>query len=586
MMIELFRRSNDRISDLWLASAFGALSLEYGEALGKAKIFLRSMEVNDSNLGGVVVEAAEWDRISRWVPFSLCGTNTSLYRSIRFSSHEEPAVAILGGTLRDFCLYQCLSRLRGGAVWLPPSLIDEPGYPALLYSTLMHLRSKVDSHEVALWSASLSEDELAARVQATGLTDSTVVGYKADRALNHRRFLLAQQSSPKPTAGQFLGNVLVGFIETPKPTGFSHPTEQRWIADIEVSGYLPPRHPHLAAQMVGVRGDTQDVRTTRQGWSYRCPHEGTYFGGQLDEVLIRPSLKILEVPDLLHRLGLGCGLRFAPSEKGAYAEDSISKFGSLEAAANFLREQMNRNLLDKFLSTERATPGVFDEGVYTQGRRYLDLVALEKIVASRSTAASLIDDLLEKHILHRGLVFQCQSCRNADWYSIGKVSDFFECTRCGRSQAYRREHWKQPDEPSWYYKLDEMVYQGYKNGMTVPILTNDYLRRNSSSFQFTAEEEVFEGEASEPLMEIDVCAVVDGRLLIGEAKTSSSVEVSAKDRRKTIEKYRDLAQKLRVHCVVFSTMALEWSTGTLADLKQAFAESTIELVTLTGKELL
>ncbi len=588
-MIEFFQRSTDRISDLWLASAFGALSSSYQEALTDARVLYRAAEINDSNLGGALVEAAEWDQISRLVPFWLCRQGVSSYRSVRFPSHQEPALVIFGDTLQDFCLSQCLARLRGGAVWFPSSLIEESGYPTQLATLVMHLHQRIDSQRVAFWSSSVSRDDLqriAGRVESAGLMGYVEVGYEPGPALKYCRFVLARQSSPKPIAGQFLGNVLVGFIETPKPTGFSHPTKHRWIADIEIPGYLPPRHPDLAPLAVGVRGDTLDVRTTQRGWSYCCPHEGTYFGGELDEVLIRPTLKILEVLEILHRLGRSCQLRFSPSEKGAFARDSIAKFGSLEQAARFLRDERHRCLLDKFLSKDKVPKGTFDEGDHAQGRRYLDLIAFEKILGSRDGAAALIDDLLQKHVLYRGFIFKCTFCRNADWYSIAKVSDLFECSRCGSSQPYRRENWRCPEEPSWYYKLDELVYQGYMQGMVAPILTNDYLRANSSSFQFASEQEVFERDETKPCMEVDICGVADGKLLIGEAKGGPSIEDSAKERRKVIEKYRDLARQLGVHNVVFSTMANEWTPGTASDLEQAFAGSTMELVSLTGKELL
>jgi len=589
-LLEFFHRSTDKVSDLWLASAFGALTSDYQEKLTKTtSVLLGRADVNDNNIGGVLVEAAEWDRISRFVPFWPCRQGLSLYRSVRFPSHQEPALVIMGDSLQDFCLSHCLSRIRGSTVWFPSTLLEESGYPTQLAQLVMHLRQTVESQSVALWSFSLSNQQLEAvvgRLNSAGLAGYASIGYAPGKALKYGRFALARQSSPKPIAGQFLGNALVGLIETPTPIGFSHPTKHRWITDIEVHGYLPPRHPELAPRMVGVRGGTEDVRTTPQGWSYRCPHEGTYFGGELDEVLIRPTLKMLDVPEILQHLGQTRRLRFSLSEKGTFAQDSITKFGSLGDAASFLRNERHRLVLDKFLSCDKVPEGVFDDGVYKQGRRYLDLVVFEKLLGSRGVAATSIDDLLQKHVLHRGLVFQCASCRNADWYSISKVSDVFECSRCSKQQPYRRENWKHPEEPSWYYKLDEIVYQGYRNGMLAPILTNDYFRRSSTSFQFAPEQKVFDGDETEPSMEIDICGVVDGKLLIGEAKTGTSIEDRAKDRRKVIDGHRQLAQRLGIHAVVFATTANKWSPGTLSDLEHCFSDSKTELITLTGEELL
>ena len=45
------------------------------------------------------------------------------------------------------------------------------------------------------------------------------------------------------------------------------------------------------------------------------------------------------------------------------------------------------------------------------------------------------------------------------WFSINDITHTFTCTRCGmKCEQYTKRSWKRPEEPSWFYKLDEIVY--------------------------------------------------------------------------------------------------------------------------------
>jgi hypothetical protein len=140
---------------------------------------------------------------------------------------------------------------------------------------------------------------------------------------------------------------------------------------------------------------------------------------------------------------------------------------------------------------------------------------------------------------------------------------------------------------SWYYKLDEIVYQGDANGMIVPLLTLDYLRRFSrDTFLFTTELEFSREDGQIPIIEADLCCVVDGVLTIGEAKRDSVVASSQAASTAAMEKYRDLARQLLARQVVFATLSDSWSTETVRYAKRVFAKEHLQLKFLTGKELL
>ncbi len=217
---------------------------------------------------------------------------------------------------------------------------------------------------------------------------------------------------------------------------------------------------------------TKETRVGKDGPAYFCPNIA-YFGGDIDTVLVRPHLRLPPLEGLLAELARSQGYECRPSDKGIYADEAVAKWGGLSEAARFLRNDAKRRLLEQFLDRSESKAGT---GVYLEDdrRRYLDLAAVNADVGDG--ARSLIDELISKQILYRGFIFRCSYCRNSTWFSVSEITQEFKCRRCGRSQVYTKANWKMPEEPAWFYKLDELVYQGYRQGMAVSLLALDHLR--------------------------------------------------------------------------------------------------------------
>ena len=78
--------------------------------------------------------------------------------------------------------------------------------------------------------------------------------------------------------------------------------------------------------------------------------------------------------------------------------------------------------------------------------------------------------------------------------------------------------------PAWFYKLDELIYQGYRQGMAISLLALDYLKANSrESFTFATDREFWKPKAPKPEMEVDLFCAPDGVFTVGEAKTQDSL---------------------------------------------------------------
>jgi hypothetical protein len=242
----------------------------------------------------------------------------------------------------------------------------------------------------------------------------------------------------------------------------------------------------------------------------------------------------------------------------------------------------------KFRDKSDSVKGVYDEGVYLKDRRrYLNFASIAKLLASESLAQDIIDEYIEKSIFYRGYIFLCANCSDAAWHSIADVDQTFICIRCGLKQQYRFASWKHPNEPSWFYKLDEMIYLLLEHNGHVPLLTLNRLRVNSKeSFLFRPEISLTPKNNTKPYLEVDVCCVAAGRLCIGEAKANDSL--AGKDLKpiETAERYRDLALKMGAPMVVFSTSRPAWDSASRDAMRVAFRDSRhIEVKSLTSDSL-
>ena len=75
------------------------------------------------------------------------------------------------------------------------------------------------------------------------------------------------------------------------------------------------------------------------------------------------------------------------------------------------------------------------------------------------------------------------------------------------------KNWKKPDEPVWFYRLDEIVYLMLMSDGDAPPLTLDYLKRHSQkSFLYCPELCIRKQSGSDIFMEIDLNCIANIRV--------------------------------------------------------------------------
>ncbi|MEM3434487.1 MAG: hypothetical protein QXP27_10005 [Candidatus Methanomethyliaceae archaeon] len=536
---------------------------------------------------------------------------------------DSPAVTIVGSSLEDFCLYYALALLRGDVHWVPQvpdrlaeenkaSDADMPIYEWLLKDLASRLRRIVDSpgirREVYLFSLSepLSALEAVRQLIANNAAHGSVVvslgggdvvvDWKKQLELERERVREAmmlqvtplscgelcrllpysgepiQRNSIQVYTQQFYRGTSVSEVPTPKPKSFDlsrHPAEYQWITEVEIQGYRLPRRPvlldgHLQS-LSGKALSRGEARISRRGFAYESIAPFVGAGWDIDMVLVRPQLRLLPEPELFRRLFEHAGYAFELSDKGKYLFVAAERAGSLAALCDLLTNKDLVAIFRKYLDKRRNEKAVLDEGVYLKGRRYLDLVALCKVLGlqwpslddeDKSRLIGLLDTLIGKSLVSRGFLLKCQTCLNLDFYRFEDLqSEEFQCTRCRTRQKFFGRHLKaRPGpEPAIFYALDELMYQFLEHHGQVTALMLRYLdQAKQDSFLYLPEISVWRAEEREgqPYCEVDCVAFLDGRIVLGEAK----LETSQKQLKKQMAKYGALARDLRVDTLVLADL--------------------------------
>lgn len=616
------------VMQLWIASFTGHASLEYKEALGSIGIESRTVDYSDglSELFNLASKGIRGELVvdDTGFPYAFSLTQLGFYRSLKFDDWLEATLVVVGETLQDFCLYYCLARLRGKVMWLLPSWLPPNGiedysiwssdtYLGCFAQSLSKLTKEQGQRgSIYVISLSMSPDDLASvrnlltqswhglsieeglpveeNLPSNDQDPAALLSSYLDTLLQFPLRVYERGNESKTVSRHFLGEDMAGFFEPPKPKNFSniHPYEHRWITEISVIGHHLPRHPLFGDQVVrhGL-SSSLEARIGRDGIAFFCP-SSSYFGGELDQTLVKPSIHLPDGFSIFPRLMKNVGYDCLISDKGRFTLATLSKFESISSLANFLLTNSKRAVLEKYLNTNKTGPDVKDEGLFLQSdrRRYLDFVAVKKIMGTDKAAANLIDTLIGQSVLHRGLILKCDLCRSTDWFSMAELSHEFRCKRCNRTQTYRQSHTLGRLEPPWYYKLDEIVFKGLANDMLVPLLTLHRLSQKTESFLYSLDVELLDPNSGEQLFELDICCIPDGELTIGAAKRNNRLDRTAREEREVINKYFDLAQKIGATQVVFATYSEQWREETARMITERFSGSLIKVILWGQRDLI
>lgn len=572
--VTLPKTVEDPMAALLIHSRTGLASLEYSQKLSDEGFSVAPLPANYPTtdfmehvfgrtqimLGGAV-DPDLWMPSQDYMPSTPFGISMlhlgSYYDSRTHLDYKEPVVVIVGDGVEDFCLYYSLSRLHENIFWLPLTWLKDSHRAAAenekLYREGRPMREFDEEHRwtfrlidlfferiehgrgekrIELRSASLSFRQLAARRRQiidccmvdqptfATLIDCEPIEKSSTRCIL-RVFEEDNYSNSEPVV--FIGKDGVTPFPTPKPKNFSavKPYGHFWLTSLQIEGYEPPSLPSLGPAIVNIHGLGTESRVANDGIAYHCPNVA-YFGGGLDAVLVRPKIHMPDEMELLGAYFAEIGVTIRYSDKGNYFLDTVERFGSLDAAGEFIKARRTRRILDKFMSKAIAADGSI---IYLDNdqRAYLSFEAIRASVGGKEEAAALIDNLVRKRIVERGYIFQCERCRLASWYGIDALTVEFVCSRCSFRQQFTVSHWKQPLEPRWYYKLAETVYQFYFHNSHLTLQVLYKLKGESKrAFHYVPEIDLLDFPVPGKKRELDIACILDGKIVLGEGKTGKS----------------------------------------------------------------
>ncbi len=489
---------------------------------------------------------------------------------------EWPYVLVVGDRYTDFALGFALERLTGFASWVSARLVMGEGE---LFDDVRHELVRVldrcrdrSNEPVYVVSTSLEMAALEAAVEKIRAArygspmGGEFIFAKTYEDTEHgwpRR--LYDERSEDVRYDTFVAGAMAGTLATPLPsvTG-TDPEHVTWQVDVLVDGVHVPVRSVLSDLVVAPDDRERDrVRSGAEGVSYHS-HSFDVFvfaNTPLDQRLARPRLRAPTADDIFGALLANAGLHGVRSNAGRFTEQSLARFGGLDAMLFALRSPIGGAVLGAYRSTAKSgvEPG---DWLAPLRRRFLSLDDMAKVTGLEgeehvADLCAFVDDFVSRKILRRGLALICPVCHYCGWFRLSDLGDDVACQRCRSRWPITHATWHKPaDEPKWQYELDEIVFQAVYQNAAGPVLTLDRLRQGTrGDFLFAHEMDV--SKDAELVAEVDLWAIVQGHIVIGEAKTTDVLDDAGRD--ETVAKRLfHIADAISADELVFATTMPVW----------------------------
>jgi hypothetical protein len=305
-------------------------------------------------------------------------------------------------------------------------------------------------------------------------------------------------------------------------------------------------------------------------------------GQEMRHTVIRPRLRTPSALEVFNLLLADRGLACRYSDKGDFTFNAIRLWGGLDEIARDFSSFRKAAFFKDFLSDQEsgAGPGV---SLKSTNRRYLTFWDARRITSmDRENLRIWIDSLLDREIVSRGLIMRCSRCRYAAWYPGTRVGRTFECDRCRSEQTVDHAHWKAPSEPMWFYELSEVVFQALGFDTTEVVLALSELKnRSRQGFLYEPQMEIVRD--GETISELDIWAIADGKVIVGEAKSAGRLGATAANEEEVARRVRSVADAASADVAIFATTADgEWRAATVRTVQEVFSNSVADLDWMSG----
>ena len=495
-------------------------------------------------------------------------------------------VAVLGSSAADFALAIALDRMFGETIWVPADWAHDAGLRWRLhvaYWDLAHT-ARANGCQPVVTSISLSGEQLeeAVRVgwplseqaqdgrgnpmEISGAAPPDIVpAEELDLAAPQHLACVGDYdftfTSPSQADGRGGAELLLPVPAfTPRSEQLRGLLRPFWEVDVEPHQPRMPagRSLRAATFLAGDASPVELIRSGRDGISFHAMSMLLVTSGMtLEQSVTRPRLHIPGLLGWVETLAAQGRpeLKVRLSQAGRRATILTRLWGSRAAVVRDLVE------LDGFLR-EFGASGARDDEAYPNGDgvRLAPNEGCLTLRAAVRTLPALDEDQVRQHVnhllrigvLHRGLVVPCSECERRAFYRIELLGETNACPRCG-ARAYTDAAWRSElQEPQWFYDLHGAVRELLEQNGDVPFLAGRALAVGTRSFDEIAELD-FRLPGQDPA-EIDIIALADGRLIVGEAKCVPTLG-NRKKAGQAIAKLADVSDLLGADEILLATTA-------------------------------
>ena len=511
----------------------------------------------------------------------------------RYRSHfdlDMHLTVVVGSQALDFAYAHALEQCGAQVFWLPGEFAagEDEMSKVVLQTLAGAIRTAFRFTEgrersLEMCSLSLSADELPAvaeRIRQAwpmwpGMEEFTVVKEAFQPPFRTPLF-----ADPKwydqPLEEPFRKEAMQRGVPAAVPTGVQadDPWKINWWVDVEDYHYRFPARTVLSDLVTADQEMmTCIARSSREGISYYSHSMGLVLAGSsLEQMIERPRLRFPSTESVFRHLLNSAGYTMTESPEGRFRRLTTDLWGGRDRLHNDIVHEGTFALLKAWLSQE---PSGEDPGAYNRKRRYLSLEdAVNASGMTREETRHVLDSYLERDIVKRGHCFQCSHCLSFDWYPLEQVGQSFRCHRCSTENPIISSSWKGGDEPTYYYDLAEVAYQAFSNNVEVPSRALARLAKNSRSFDEMPNVEVHKDNKGK--IELDLWALVDGRIVIGEAKSGDRIKTNAAKEQEWLQRLANVAEAITADEVAFAT-ATSWRQQTRTYITVAFQNHRAEV---------
>ncbi|MEU8001443.1 hypothetical protein AB0B66_09820 [Catellatospora sp. NPDC049111] len=510
---------------------------------------------------------------------------------------SPPLIIVAGDSADDHALAMLCDRTYGNAAWLPATAArgdDEVGAAIRevtrdLWNGWAHPLG-VRPQEIWLVSTSMADRDLAALAEElapeyassfdaslrpepwlTKVTLNSLHDQPWHRWLGDADYFKLPLSVPvhvTDTAVELPTPLL-----TPVPDARGHLGEElRWQVDVMMPGHHLPQLTAPERRLLNIDDagafTEAHVRISHLGLCFASDKAGyAMLGAGPVENLARPRLRFPTALSIFAEAARRKGATVRVSNAGRRASLALRKWGSLEALTDALQGPC-RLLLNAFVAPRPS--GDYGIGYSLRSKGYVSHEYAARVVGEG--ARYLLDELNSRSLVRRGLILTCERCNSRDFIPIAAIADTYDCIACGSPNHLVNDRWaKHVVEPEWFYDLDPVMRDLLRDNGDVPLLAIARLRENALSVLYCPELEIVTARSGGPEVETDICVIIDGQIVTGEAKSNGSLDGSS---RKSARKIVKAAEILGANRIVMATSADDWAPGVRTAVDEALAAST------------